>query len=154
MAIAKWAWKETAVVLGVVGIIAGIVFLGFELRQNNQLLVEEARYNNLSERIRGNELMLANPELNKLLNFPPDEPSEEELALRATLIRKTLLIWQWEYQLDESGVYSWASSDSALRDTWREVFRKNQYIDAWESEKYQFDPAFIDWMEENVVNER
>jgi len=120
VAIAKWVWKETAEVLGVVGIIAGIVFLGFELRQNNQLLVEEARYNNLSERIRGNELQLTNPELNKLLNFPPDDPSEEELALRATLIRKTLLLWQWEYQLAESGVYSWASSDSALPDTWRE----------------------------------
>ncbi len=139
-------------ILANLGVIAGIVFLGIELQQNNQLLVEEARYNNLSERIRGNELQLANPELNRLMYLPPDDPTEEELVLRATLIRKTLLLWQWEYQLVESGIYSWASSDSALINTWREGFKKNQYIDAWESEKYQFDPAFIDWMEENVVN--
>ena len=139
-------------ILANLGVIAGIVFLGIELQQNNQLLVEEARYNNLSERIRGNELQLANPELNRLMYLPSDDPNEEELALRATLIRKTILLWQWEYQLAELGVYSWATTDSALSDTWREVFRKNQYIDAWESEKYQFDPAFIDWMEQNIVN--
>ena len=139
-------------ILANLGVIAGIVFLGIELQQNNQLLVEEARYNNLSERIRANELQLANPEINRLMYLPPDDPTEEELVLRATLIRKTLLLWQWEYQLAESGIYSWASSDSALINTWREGFSKNQYIDAWESEKFQFDPAFIDWMEENVVN--
>jgi len=139
-------------ILANVGVIAGIVFLGVELQQNNQLLVEEARYNNLSERIRGNELQLANPELNRLMYLPSDDPNEEELALRATLIRKTLLLWQWEYQLAESGIYSWASSDSALPDTWRQAFRRGQYAAAWESEKFQFDPAFIDWMEENIVN--
>ncbi len=141
-------------ILANLGVIAGIVFLGIELQQNNQLLVEEARYNNLSERIRANELQLTNPEINRLMYLPSDDPNEEELALRATLIRKTILLWQWEYQLAESGVYSWASTDSALSDTWREVFTKRQYADAWESEKFQFDPAFIDWMEENVVNER
>jgi len=139
-------------ILANLGVIAGIVFLGIELQQNNQLLVEEARYNNLSERIRANELQLVNPEINRLMYLPSDDPNEEELALRATLIRKTILLWQWEYQLAESGVYSWASTDSALSDTWREVFRKRQYADAWESEKFQFDPAFIDWMEENIVN--
>ena len=139
-------------ILANLGVIAGIVFLGIELQQNNQLLVEEARYNNLSERIRGNELQLANPELNRLMYLPSDDPNEEELALRATLIRKTILLWQWEYQLAELGVYSWASTDSALSDTWREVFRRSQFAAAWESEKFQFDPAFIDWMEENVVN--
>ncbi len=139
-------------ILANLGVIAGIVFLGIELQQNNQLLVEEARYNNLSERIRANELQLANPEINRLMYLPSDDPNEEELALRATLIRKTLLLWQWEYQLAESGIYSWASSDSALRDTWRRAFRRGQYAAAWESEKFQFDPAFIDWMEENIVN--
>ena len=48
MTIPKWIWKETAEVLGVIGIIAGIVFLGFELRQNNELMAAEARFNRLS----------------------------------------------------------------------------------------------------------
>lgn len=34
MAIAKWVWKETAEVLGVLGVIASMVFVGVEVRQN------------------------------------------------------------------------------------------------------------------------
>ena len=34
MKLEKWVWKETAEVLGVIGIIAGIGFLGFGIRQN------------------------------------------------------------------------------------------------------------------------
>ena len=48
MAIKNWVWKETAEVLGVAGIIAGIVFLGYELRQNNELMAAEARATRLS----------------------------------------------------------------------------------------------------------
>ena len=49
-AIASWVWKETAKVLGVLGIIAGIVFLGFELSQNNDLLAAQPRYNLIVQR--------------------------------------------------------------------------------------------------------
>lgn len=48
LALDKWAWKETAEVVGVLGIIAGIVFLGYELRQNNALMAAEARFNRLA----------------------------------------------------------------------------------------------------------
>ncbi len=41
---------QTIGILANVGVIAGIVFLGFELRQNNQFLGAEARYNLLQNR--------------------------------------------------------------------------------------------------------
>ncbi len=34
MAIAKWVWKETAEVLGVLGVIASLIFVGVEVSQN------------------------------------------------------------------------------------------------------------------------
>ncbi len=34
MAIAKWLWKETAEVLGALGVIASMIFVGLEVRQN------------------------------------------------------------------------------------------------------------------------
>ncbi|HEY5622263.1 MAG TPA: hypothetical protein VIV14_00785 [Gammaproteobacteria bacterium] len=34
MAIAKWVWKETAEVLGIIGVIASMIFVGLEIRQN------------------------------------------------------------------------------------------------------------------------
>jgi hypothetical protein len=39
----KWVWKETAEVIGVLGIIVSIVFLTMELRQNNELMEADVR---------------------------------------------------------------------------------------------------------------
>ena len=63
MAVKKWVWKEAAEVIGVLGIIAGIVFLGSELRQNNELMAEQQRFNRLSIAIGTNELFIENPSL-------------------------------------------------------------------------------------------
>ena len=38
----SWIWKETAEVIGVLGIIASIVFLGYEMRQNTIAVRSEA----------------------------------------------------------------------------------------------------------------
>ena len=42
MAKPSWIWKETAEVIGVLGIIASIVFLGYEMRQNTIAVRSEA----------------------------------------------------------------------------------------------------------------
>ncbi len=41
---------QTITILANVGVIAGIVFLGMELRQNNELMAADARFNLLSAR--------------------------------------------------------------------------------------------------------
>ena len=40
--------SQTVSILANIGVIAGIVFLGIELRQNNELMAAEARFNNMS----------------------------------------------------------------------------------------------------------
>ena len=36
MSSSKWIWKETAEVIGVIGVIASLIFVAFEIRQNTQ----------------------------------------------------------------------------------------------------------------------
>ena len=36
MAKASWIWKETAEIIGVLGVIASLIFVAFEIRQNTQ----------------------------------------------------------------------------------------------------------------------
>ncbi len=67
MAIANWVWKETAEVLGVVGIIAGILFLGFELRQNNDLLEADVRFNHMETRAGWHRNLATNPHITELI---------------------------------------------------------------------------------------
>lgn len=37
MALKKWIWKETAETVGVLGVIATLIFVAFEIRQNTQV---------------------------------------------------------------------------------------------------------------------
>jgi hypothetical protein len=67
LAIAKWVWKETAEVLGVLGIISGIVFLGYELRQNNDLVEAEVRFNYKEARSGWHRTLATNPHLTELI---------------------------------------------------------------------------------------
>ena len=134
------------------GVIAGIVFLGFELQQNNQLMVEEARYNNLSQRITTNQHLLSNPEIQQLAVSPPDNPTPLQQAQLRYLHRNAWLTWQWEYQVAATGIYSWAELE-VLAEDWQRAFQDRQMADLWESEKdIAFASDFVQWMDENVAN--
>ena len=134
------------------GVIAGIVFLGFELQQNNQLMVEEARYNELSQRITQNLHVLSNPEIHQLRINPPDNPIPLQRDQLRYLYRNTWLTWQWEYQIAEAGVYAWAELEVFAED-WQRAFQSRQMADAWESDKENALTAdFVQWMDENVAN--
>lgn len=54
---------QTISILASIGVIAGIVFLGLELNQNNRLLVADAVSTSLEARIALQDLALNNPYL-------------------------------------------------------------------------------------------
>ena len=153
MAIANWVWKETAEVLGVVGIIAGIAFLGFELRQNNELMEAEARFNRLSIVTDAWRSIAEHGDLTELRGRADNNEalsSAEERRVTAAIMSVYVLV-EWTFR--ELG------EDSTELNQVREVQRYNfanyaSYNRVWESRKQSFDPEFVHWYEENVVNER
>ena len=65
----KIDFSQTFHILANIGVIAGIAFLAFELRQNNDLLEAEARARRTEIRISGADLISSNPELNRALTL-------------------------------------------------------------------------------------
>jgi len=132
-----------------VGVLAGIVFLALELQQNNQLLAEESRFGQVQGRIEFNRDVALNPEYASLY-YKTSDPAEIEMHRRFAVTRRTLLMWQWEF---ESIWWNTQESPETITGHWRHIYKNFGYAEVWEKERVFFSPAFAQYMDENVVNQ-
>lgn len=153
----KWVWKETAEVIGVLGIIAGIVFLTLELRQNNELMAAEARalvvaqstetwaslveYEHIAP-------LLIKDRRNELLT------DEEELRLNGLWLRgltNAQYAFQETPEFFRQQVVAWSRAFAAygsLGRTW-----SGESTGSALDGKDIFDPEFVEFMEANVIGQ-
>lgn len=135
-----------------VGVLCGILLLAFELRQNNELMVADARQNRVQMSVDAWRFFAENGDLVELRER---EKSGEELSKAETrrvnaAVMSVLVIVAWTFaELPEE------SSDlRQVREVQRHNFANNpEYRRVWETRKSTFDPAFAHWMEDNVVNQ-
>jgi len=135
-----------------VGVLGGLLLLAFELRQNNELMEAEARMHRTSMSVDAWRFFAENGDL---IELREREKSGEELSSAETRridgsVMSVFVIVAWTFSELSEG-----SSD--LRQV-REVQRYNfanspEYRRVWEARKTTFDPAFVQWMEDNVVNQ-
>ncbi len=135
-----------------VAVLGGLLLLAFEFRQNNELMEAEARMHRTAMSVDAWRFFAENGDLVELRER---EKSGEELSSVETRrvdssIMSIFVIVAWTFaELSEE------SSD--LRQV-REVQRYNfanspEFRRVWEARKTTFDPAFVQWMEKNVVNQ-
>ena len=143
---------QTIQTLANLGVIAGILFLGIEVQQNNELLGAQARATRTQVRLDLADAWISNPELARALlkqrNGEPLTAMDEFLLLYHAV--RVLAGWQYVYGefraglLDESEIpiENWRFTCSvrpemkrALQDAGRMGLR----------------PDFVQWMKENVV---
>jgi hypothetical protein len=153
--IAKWVWKETAEVLGVVGIIAGIVFLGFELRQNNELMAAEARRAVLEISLDIWGQITDSPDLAAMLVNDRSGQAltmDEELRLSAFWM-KTLSAIYWIHQenLDLEPFIGAHRRNFAAYGSYRRTWEGDR-TGSQSAGKDNFDPAFVQFFEQNISN--
>jgi hypothetical protein len=139
-------------ILANVGVIAGIVFLGFELQQNNELMAAEGRINRAIQVRESWNSIVDHPELAPF--FIKDRNGEllsesEELLLNAFWM-STLIGMQWQfeeerYKLRLGPMIRNFESYGSLRRTWH-----GNNIGARAAGKDGFDAEFVQYMEENV----
>ncbi len=157
MAIANWVWKETAEVLGVLGIIAGIVFLGFELSQNNDLLAAQARYNLIVQRADMNDTFADPFNLEVLHKYESGaELTPVERSVVFSLMARLVEMWEWQYHEYKAGMLEIEQLPIA---NWRRQYQgddldPNPVRDYWGRLRELVSADFVEFMEENVVNER
>jgi hypothetical protein len=151
----KLDFAQSIGILANVGVIAGIVFLGVELQQNNALLAAQARVARHEMRSDDvNRIILNNPELRRTLaKGRSDEPlSADELTVFRTYYRQVWTNLQFIYIEYTNGLLEEADLPIAA---WSQVFTYPRVNEYWElSKEVNFRPDFVQWMEEFVVNER
>jgi len=140
-----------------VGVIAGIVFLAFELRQNNDLLTAQARVARHELRSNdANRVVLQNLDLASVLVKARDGESltpSESLAVEKYL-DQFILDWQFvyvEYQrgllgAEEIPIQGWRDTlveYPTMREIWKDRSSRGYYRE-----------DFVAWIEENVTNPR
>ncbi len=149
--------QELISILANIGVIAGIVFLAFELRQNNELMASEARATYASMDQIGWSFIIENPDLSDLLikDRNGEELTEsEELRLNALWLQN-LAQYQFRFLEDPNSV-GWVNgqrrnyeSYSTLRSAW-----EGNGSGARQAGKDNFDPRFVRFYEENVLVSR
>ncbi len=145
---------QTFTILANVGVIAGILFLAFELRQNNELIRAEAR-NTQNERIEDFvQQVYTVPGLAEIvLKIREGEPltEVEEIKLRGRQGRQLRGFFaQWREYTEGAG-------EAPNLEVWRSFFYEGGYytpplISGWEDIKTTLPPDFIRHVEENVLN--
>ena len=140
------------------GVIAGIIFLAIELRQNNQLLQAEAIAAVLETRIHRQELMLTNPQFVEVVEKNDrGEPlsSTEQRVIRAGH-RQVLLGWQKDFFLFEQGILSedyLRANFSAMKGAFDNNHRTYSLMDHWQTWGSSAAPGFRELIEQCIIQD-
>jgi len=132
------------------GVIAGIIFLGFELRQNNQLLVEEARYSMLENQKEWAYFISAAENVSDSVMSPDDSSklSKTDKIRRLELIGTLLFMWQWEFEQSQSNLFG--GSDFSV-DAYKYGWRNYKITEIWPEVRSWYTDDFIQFIEERVA---
>ena len=96
----SWIWKETAEVIGVLGIVGSLIFVAFEIRQNNDLMEAQTAITQLELTTKIPEAIYLNRDLARILDKLRQEEvltSVEHLQSMA-LAEHVLRGMLWEYE--------------------------------------------------------
>ncbi len=147
---------QVITILANLGVIAGIVFLAFELQQNNEALNLQARLEREDVLRRGLTRRLENPELIRAAAKAAsgEQLSAEEELMLADYNQAMLVDWWLAYRQVRDGALSENSMPVTL---WRSVFQDYPRTnESWAEFKSSFplETEYIQWFEANIVNER
>ena len=146
---------QIVTLLANVGVIAGIVFLALEIQQNNALLSAQARTSRVEIQTNFQGTVYENAELAEIITRASanDELTEaEELRLR-WLGQRLLTSLQFVFGEYQQGMID---EDAISTAQWRMAFHEQipRMEDTWSVFRDGLNPEFVQWMDENIVNER
>jgi len=154
----KTVFANLVTILANIGVVAGLVFLGFEIHQNNKLLAAEARATHASMTQTGWGYIIENPDFVDVLIKDRNGESlteAEELRLNA-LWMQNIAQFQFRYFEDPDSARSWVAgqrrnyeSYRSLRSTW-----EGNGSGSRQAGKDNFDPRFVEFYEANIVSPR
>jgi len=143
-------------------VVAGIVFLAFEIRQNSELLQAEvevfqaqAREAKLDRRTGNSRLVASSPELAEAIHLYKSGGQltpVQEIQVEAYQ-RTVLAAWEWQFHEYERGRFS---IDDLALGSWRAAMEGNAagpgFREFWDDEwRHQTSPQFVEFIEQHVL---
>ena len=144
---------QTISILANVGVIAGILFLAFEIHQNNTLLESQARKSRIDMRRGSFQLQLENPELNRIINQNRNsgQLTDEEQNLLNAFFDYILTSWQGGYGDYQSGLIELSEMQHVVSGL---VFDRAPGLEEyWQTAKFRYEPEFAAWIDQ-ILDER
>ncbi len=144
---------QTIQIVANLGVIAGIVFLAFELRQNNALLTAQSSHALLSTKFEYRARIIDNTNgfaeiLQKRRSGAQLSPVERS---RLNIFAHDLLdIFRWQFRELQAGRLP---DDYIDLRTWHDLWDLTPELrDLFEEDKSRLDPEFVSFMDEIVIN--
>jgi len=140
-------------VLANIGIIAGIFFLAFELRQNNALMQSEASIAYVDMRRSSYRDLAEDP---RILSIVDKAARGEELtaveSMSIDFLNKSVFVtWEWEYDQYVEGILD--VLDQAPADRWRPTFNAIPSMrKTWSTHKESASADFVQYVEDNLLD--
>jgi hypothetical protein len=152
---------QSVEILANLGVVAGLVFLGLEIRQNTELLESEIVATRHFMRTEDFLLPLEYPDLATALikNHNGQELSEYQQLILNRAMATMLHNWQFVYTQYAKGRIE---QESIPVKAWRRAFLGDDISgtgywpdlsDFWIANRVVFTPEFAAWMESNIVNQ-
>lgn len=142
---------QTISILANIGVIAGIVFLGYELRQNTRLLDVQIRAEAFNRQSSLPDLLLENPELITLLESDRDTLDDSERTMLTVLGIRAFTVFENGYGGIETGQMNEEDAIRAFRSIWNRESLNYGMPQAWSLYRDRASPEFVDWVEKNVI---
>ena len=147
---------QTITILANIGVITGIIFLGFELRQNNQILIAQASYTQFSVERERRDRHIANVGgiTDIMQKSKAGIPLNEDENFRRNLMWEDLVhSWRWQYREVTAGRLP---EDFFDINNARTIWQSNQqalseYLGGRES-RYEAD--FLEFLNSNIANDQ
>jgi len=143
---------QTISILANIGVIAGIIFLGYEMRQNTSALKSGAAQN-INNQIAGINELRMDPEIMSLIikgDAHPEDLSAVEKQQYFSYLSTILHAWQNMYVQMREGAYD----EDSLSGWWRvlrENFETPGFVEYWNTRAFVLSPDFREFVETEVM---
>ena len=143
--------KDNIELVGIAAVVLSLVFVAYEIRQNNELMAADARQVRTSMVIDSWRFGAENGELAEIRvrERSGEELTDVERERVDALVMAIFVGLDWQFKE--------LTANSPEMNQVREVQRYNfankaEYRRVWADRKNSFRPEFVQWMDENVVN--
>ena len=135
-------------ILANIGVIAGIVFLAFELQQNNELLGAQARAVRIGIRTDYAGALYSDPGLvQAMVKAENGEPlSAEDIHRIRWFGIQTLDKFEYVYGEYQRGMIE---AEALAPEAWRNTFEEDipGLVEIWDQERHQYGEAFVEYID-------